>query len=170
MENYNEIWRQVDGYENYYVSNHGRVKNINTEKMMKCSVNVNGYCNVRLSKNNISTLYRVHRLVAENFIPNPDNKLCVDHIDNNKQNNNVNNLRWATQQENNRNCIKRSNTSSQYKGVYFHKQCRKWKATIQIDGKKQHLGLFENEIAAAKAYNEKAKELYGDYAKINNIL
>jgi len=64
---------------------------------------------------------------------------------------------------------KQGNVSSIYKGVSFYKSYSKWRATIMINSKQVHLGYFVSEIEAAKAYNAKAIELYGEFANINNI-
>lgn len=105
-----EEWRDIQGYEGLYqVSNYGSVKSIDrilpNGKNRKGKVLyvhlINGYPTVSLCKNNKQHNHKIHRLVAQSFIPNPDNKPCVDHIDANRANNNVINLRWVTYQENN---------------------------------------------------------------------
>ena len=93
----------------------------------------------------------------------------IDHKDHNGLNNQKNNLRFCTQRENNMNRSKRENTSSVYKGVSFFKESRKWRAQIMINGKVIHIGLFASEVDAAKAYNIKAIELFGEFANLNII-
>lgn len=101
-----EIWRDIKGYEGLYqVSNLGRVKRLKSkymksERILKEGITTGGYRLVVLCKNNKSKTFRLHRLVAEAFIPNPENKPQVNHIDENKANNNVNNLEWMTAKEN----------------------------------------------------------------------
>ena len=97
----------------YQVSNLGRVKSL--ERMMKnrkCeeiikvpSITNKGYYRLPLCKYGKTKYFHIHRLVAETFIPNIENKPTVDHIDRNKLNNNVSNLRWATYKEQNTNRI-----------------------------------------------------------------
>ena len=107
-----EIWKDIKGYEGYYqVSNLGNIRTlerkiINNGKIMTRKARTTKqrkkgkyYC-VTLSKNGIVKEYTVHRLVAQAFIPNPDNKPYVDHINTNIYDNRVENLRWCTQKEN----------------------------------------------------------------------
>ena len=106
----NEIWKDVKGYPNYMVSNLGNVKSLNynrsgKEQILKPIPNTFGYLQVGLCKNGKPKFYKVHRLVAEAFIPNPNNKPCIDHINTNRTDNRVDNLRWCTYRENNNNPI-----------------------------------------------------------------
>ena len=91
-----EIWKDIEGYEGLYkVSNLGKVLNLSNNKIIKLHDNGCGYLNVSLKG---KTCY-IHRLVAQAFIPNPENKPTVNHIDKNKNNNTVDNLEWATYSE-----------------------------------------------------------------------
>lgn len=97
----NEIWKDIEEYEDLYqVSNLGRVKSLYTNKILKGCNQTSGYLGVNLSKNSVAYTKSVHRLVAQAFIPNSENKSDVNHIDENKSNNNVNNLQWSTRTEN----------------------------------------------------------------------
>ena len=96
----NEIWKQIDGYENYEVSSFGNVKNIKTGRILKSSKK-GGYCIVGLSgKISKNKTHSVHQLVAKTFIPNPENKPQVNHKDKNGLNNNIINIEWVTNKEN----------------------------------------------------------------------
>jgi len=92
----------------------------------------------------------------------------IDHIDHNGLNNQKSNLRKANQSQQVSNTRKTRGTSF-YKGVCWHKQGKKWKSSIGYANKSIFLGLFNNEIDAAKAYNKKAIELFGDFANLNEI-
>jgi hypothetical protein len=114
----NEIWKDVPGYAGIYqVSNLGRVKSLQrvisrengwkqtiNERFLK-QANLNGYKIVGLRKKDFHKTYLVHVLIAKSFIENPHKKQFVDHIDTNRRNNNVSNLRWVTRLENNNNPI-----------------------------------------------------------------
>ena len=98
-----EIWKDKKDYEGLYmVSNWGRVKSIKfgKERILKPVTNSSGYLLVNLCKDGKVKAFTVHRLVAEAFLPNPHNYPCVNHKDENKQNNNVDNLEWCTHEYN----------------------------------------------------------------------
>lgn len=99
--NLEEVWKYIKGYEGLYqVSSWGRVKRVNTGRILKTIIGKDGYIQINLCKHGIQTRYKVHRLVAQAFIPNPQNKPQVNHIDEDKENNHVENLEWVTNQEN----------------------------------------------------------------------
>ena len=103
-----ELWRDIENYEGLYkVSNFGRVKSFHfgREKLLKAGVSNTGYVNVSLTKNKTKKNFNVHVLVAKAFIPNPDGKREVNHIDGDKLNNCVDNLEWVTGSENTRHAI-----------------------------------------------------------------
>lgn len=97
-----ETWKPIIGYETVYeISCHGNVKRVSSQRILKYSINNRGYALVHLFNGNISKTCSVHRLVAEHFIPNPHNKPDINHIDNNKINNDKSNLEWTTAKDNN---------------------------------------------------------------------
>lgn len=105
-----EVWRDIPGFEGYYqVSNLGRVKSligwnghgyINRERIIKPSLTSTGYYKVDLKKNGKRKVYKLHRAIAQAFIPNPQGKPFINHIDGNPLNNDISNLEWCTNQEN----------------------------------------------------------------------
>ena len=96
-----ELWKTIPDYEDYQVSNFGRVKSFKKGKGKIIKPNLNaGYLRVCLSKNDKPKRFSVHRLVAELFVPNPESNPEVNHIDGHKMNNYVGNLEWATREEN----------------------------------------------------------------------
>jgi len=95
-----EEWKEVNNYKGlYWISNRGRVKN-SKGKILKPTIQVNGYYKVNLIKNKISKNHTIHRLVAEAFIPNPDNLTEINHKDENKVNNAADNLEWCSHKYN----------------------------------------------------------------------
>lgn len=103
----NEIWKPIKGYEGLYeVSNLGHVKSVKNNIILKSSKNHKGYPFVVLYRNGKSKNDRIHRLVAETFIPNHENKPQVNHIDCDKSNNQVNNLEWCDNSENQRHAFR----------------------------------------------------------------
>ena len=159
-----EVFRSIDGYENYAVSSFGRVKNTKTGKILKeGSVDSHGYCLVGIYEDRVKKTHKIHRLVACAFIDNPDDKECVDHKNNDKTNNHINNLRFATANENQHNRKLSSNNTSNVKGVRFNKKAKKWHARIRIDGILIHIGYFTNLDDAKSARINRANEAFGEY-------
>ena len=168
-----EEYKIIKDFENYEISNFGNIKNVKTGRILKNQINNHGYYKIDLCKDGKTFNKTIHKLVANEFIPNPLNKNCIDHIDNNRLNNNINNLRWATHQENNMNRNISSKNTSGFKGVFLKKETNKWCAQIRINGKLMHLGLFDKIEDAVIARVEKSEELFGEYKnsceKIINI-
>ena len=116
---------EIQGYENYLIYEDGRVCN-KFKKFLKPQINHN-YLRVAVCKNNKKKWFRIHRLIALHYIPNPDNKAEVDHINDNPSDNRIENLQWLTQKENLDKMIRISNTGEKYitksKGYY---NIQKW--------------------------------------------
>jgi hypothetical protein len=107
------------------------------------------------------------RILMHRQIMNPPKGKVVDHISRNRTDNTRANLRNVTQAENCRNRGKHHGTSSQYLGVFYHKPTRKWLASISIGGKRIHLGRFDDEVEAARAYDRAAVMYFGDLCVLN---
>jgi hypothetical protein len=95
-----EIYKTINDYENYSISNLGNIKNNTNNKLLKIQKS-SGYSTISLNQNNQRNSFFIHRLVAQAFIPNPENKLTVNHINHNKHDNKATNLEWNTQKEQN---------------------------------------------------------------------
>jgi len=115
-----EEWKDISGYEGLYqISNYGNVRAINynhtgrTKDMRLCNSSF-GYSQICLTKNNHKSTKKVHRLVAEAFIPNPNNYKAVNHKDENKKNNHVDNLEWCSAKYNNNYGTRIARTSREY--------------------------------------------------------
>ncbi len=120
-------------------------------------LNTEGYKQINLNKRTV----RLHQIIARVFIPNPDEKPCVDHIDGNRLNNNVENLRWATMQENLRNRSPRSRPSGLPRGVQLNK--KKYLAKIRVNEMYECLGTYETPEEASAVYEARAREVYGEF-------
>lgn len=136
----NEIWKNIPGYPNYEASNLGRIKtnNTNPPKIRKIQLAKNGYQQIKLSQNNHNSLLRVHRVVAQTFIPNPDNLKEIDHIDGDKQNNSITNLRW---------CSRHTNLKHVYE---LNPNVQKYKMKTILGQNKQIIIFFPSLFSAGK--------------------
>ena len=148
-----EQWKDIKGYEGLYeISDLGRVRNAKG-LIRKTPLGKRGYYMPNLSKDNKLKNFKVHQLVAMGFlghVPNGNSGLVVDHIDNNKLNNNLSNLQLITHRENT--SKDRKGGYSKYVGVSWYKRCSKWIANIYHSGSLHHLGYYTIEEEARDAY------------------
>jgi len=114
----------IEGYENYLIFEDSKVINTNNGRELKPILNDKGYYRIGLRKDNKQKFFRLHRLIALAYIPNPDNKPVIDHINRNKQDNRIENLRWATRCENQRNTTCYSNTGYQFISKNINKKMK----------------------------------------------
>ena len=168
----NEEWLDVDGYEGLYqVSNTGKVKTLERkrrdekkeyrvrEKILSLPLNAYGYPVVSLHKDGVARTVTVHRLVAAAFLPNPDGKRCVDHINGDRADNRVENLRWVSHRENTRHMFElgtevawsNRNISEEGRRRFTHSQ---EKAVIRSDG-----AIFDSVTKAAKSLGYKTPKM-----------
>jgi hypothetical protein len=154
-----EEYKIIKNFENYLVSNFGNIKNNKTNRLLKQHNHTKGYKQIEIS----GKKKFIHRLVAEAFIPNPENKPCVDHINNIRDDNRIENLRWASINENNQNKSMSKYNTSGFKGVFFDKTKNKWRAEIGFNGKSIKIGRFDTKEEANNARVKKAKELFTNY-------
>ncbi len=147
-----EIFKNITEFPNYQVSNTGRVKSLKfgKELIMKLNRSPQGYFIIALRKNNKYVMKNVHQLVAMAFLNHTPcgHKLVVDHINEVRGDNRVENLQIITHRENIIRGIK--NTSSKHTGVSWDKTQKKWQSYIIINNKKINLGFFTDELEASK--------------------
>jgi hypothetical protein len=177
-----EEWKTITDYPDYEISNLGNCRNISTIirsnkqkpfKNLKFSMSTTtGYRKYDLNRydeNGIKTrkTLSIHRLVAIHFIPNPDNKQEVDHIDNNHLNNSILNLRWVHPYENMRNKNKwKKNSTSNFIGISYDKSRDKWKYQIKLENTKI-MKRFETEMEAVIKRDEYILDNNLPYFKLN---
>ena len=138
------------------------IEDYDKAKNIKWSIGGRGYV-THGRRNGIN--FKLHRIVLGLSKSNKN----PDHINGNPLDNRKSNLRICTQHQNTcNNKIPKNNTSG-YKGVTWDKSRKKWAALIKFNYKSIHLGRFEDKLKAVLAYNEKAKELFGEYARLNLI-
>lgn len=155
-----EIWKPVKGYEKYYeVSSNGEVRRLTKKTNHKCGYAILkpmmlkqqkdriGYLAITLQHNNVRKTFKVHRLVAEAFIPNPEGKVEVNHIDGNKQNNCVSNLEWVSHKENINHAV--NNNLFNMKTVFQYdlkgNLLKVWKSTMDIE---RNLGIKNTNVSS----------------------
>ena len=165
-----EEWRQYKDPP-YWVSNQGQVKRIYKNgkvKILKQAKYNGGYLKVDITRTPNRIIGKVHAMVAECFIDNPDNKPQVDHINGKKEDNRVSNLRWVTNAENQRNHtqLRITNTSGcvgihsrKYKGEHY-----RWRVRIGLDNKRINIGDFKLYDDAVKARIDAEKKYFEEYA------
>lgn len=167
-----EIWKDIKEYEGLYqVSNLGNVKSLNyrktdKEKILKQTIYKNGYSRVLLSKNGIKKLKYVHRLVAEAFIPMDEYKNEIDHINCNRSDNRIKNLRWSTRKENCNNPITLKSFSNASKNRVVS-DITKLKISLSNKGRKPSQETIEKFIKS-KSKSIIQFTLDGDFIKIWN--
>lgn len=159
-----EIWKDIEGYEGQYqISNFGNLKSLknNKEKLLKGSISNKGYIQFSLNwaEKNKYNVHTAHQLVAMAFLKHKPCglKLVIDHINDNKLDNRLENLQIVTNRYNS--CKTQGRYSSKYKGVSFSKKNKKWRADIHYNNQKKYLGLFIDEYEAYLAYQNALKNL-----------
>lgn len=157
-----EVFKDISGYEGrYQVSNLGNIKSFlkGKERIIKNLEHGRGYLSVRLWKNNKGKTFKIHQLVAFTFLNHKPcgMKLIVDHKNDIKTDNRVDNLQIITQRENS--FKTQGKYTSKYKGVSFNTKTKKFVSQIYYNKKTMNLGFFDCELAASLAYENKLKEL-----------
>ena len=175
----NEEWRDIRGYEGrYQISSFGRVKSLKDnkgnyrEKILDLKPNKRGYIRVTLYREGKSKSFQVHRLVAIHFIPNPNNYSQVNHKDENKQNNKVDNLEWCTQKYNLNYGTRNQRISKSHKGIYHTEESKRKisKNHADFSGEKNGRARKVLCITTCKKFNtiKEAAEFY-NIVNISNL-
>ena len=154
-------WHWIQDYENRYrIYKNGQVESciFKKNKIMKPTKTDNGYLRIGLRKGGEKKKFLIHRLIGIHFIPNPENKEQIDHIDGDRTNNSISNLRWVSNKEN---ALNSKNWGKYKKGVYFNKPANKFLSRISINGKYKHLGYYETEDEAHEVFKQKFLEHHG---------
>jgi len=156
-------YRQIKNHRNYEISKTGKIRNIDTMRICKPYLDANGYYVLKLDNKK----YYVHKLVYQAF----GKKHCIDHIDMNKLNNDINNLRYVDYSVNSRNTKKKENQTSKYNCVSYYKRYGRWRASLKINYKHIHIGYYDTEVDACNGYNKYIidKRLPLDIFKLNII-
>ena len=162
-----EEYKIVNDFEEYEVSNYGNVRKVSTGEELRQSI-YKEYLRVDLFKNwgrydMVQKTIDVHRLVALSFIPNPLNKRIVDHIDKDKLNNHIENLRWASHSENGMNRSAPKNNPSGHSGVRYIQKSKKWEVCVSIDKKQTYIGRYSTFDEAVKVRKEQEVIHYKEF-------
>jgi hypothetical protein len=161
-----EVYANITGYPNYQVSTFGNVKNVKTGRILKGFENGFGYLRVGLINEDSKCYMLIHKMASNAFLENPENKECVDHIDRNRKNNHISNLRFATKSENQQNSSIYSTNTSGKTGVRFNKQKNKWQACIMLNYKNKHLGFFDEKDDAIQARKDGEIQYFGEFRAV----
>ena len=148
------------GFKKYQIYKNGNIENIKTKKILKKNKNRNGYYTIRINNDsNIKKTLKIHRLLGLCFIKNNNikEKTEIDHIDRNKQNNKLSNLRWITHQQNCLNKNKYRNTKNYYRNIYYDEKRNNYRVQIRRKGKfilNQRVESLEEAIEVRDEYLE----------------
>lgn len=148
ISKFKDDWVIIDNFPSYKINSDGIVININTNKVLKQSIN-NGYYDVTLTKNKRHYRIKIHRLLANAFIPKIKDKPYVDHIDGNKLNNSIDNLRWVNPYENYHNVVTEAKTKT---SIIKYNKVNKSVKVKAID-KSGNVTIYNSIGDAAKAVN-----------------
>jgi len=158
MEGFVDI---IDYEKLYKINNEGKIWSEIKKKMLKPRIHSHGYLRVCLCKENTIKDFYIHRLVAQHFIPNPENFFIIDHIDNNKKNNLMNNLRWTTSSENNRNIKVKKLASTNERNISITRN-----NTFQVRFKSNHVYVINKIFKTI----EEAINARDNFKKENNLI
>jgi hypothetical protein len=160
----NESFKFIKGYEKYMISDKGRVFSIKSHRFLKPRINTKGYYYVSLSSNKIVKNFTIYRVIGLHFLENPENKEYIDHINNNRLDNRLENLRFVSSSENSMNRKISNKNTSGVKGISFYKKYNnKYRVQIWFNNKSKHIGYFNSLDEATTARRQKANELFKEF-------
>jgi hypothetical protein len=151
LENFQDI---ID-FPNYMINENGDIYSKYKKKLLKPRLTKPGYIALILRKNKKSIHKTIHRLLGLQYLPNPDNKPCIDHKNRNRVDNSLTNLRWVSYNENAKNKASKQNSTSRFIGVRKTLNKKKpYRVETTYQGKKYHIGYYEIEEEAYEAYKK----------------
>lgn len=154
-----EIWKDIIGYPNYEISNLGVIKNKTTNHLLSISRHKQGQHVVGLWKNNTTRLFNLYRLLAIHFIPNPDNKPEVNHIDGDRFSfPKLENLEWCTPSENMKHAYNNGLSKGSFKSGFNHQFCKIKEVEANEIFELRQQGISTMDIA--KKYNISQRQVY----------
>lgn len=151
-------WCVVQEFPQYEVNRNGQIRETNGHTLVLPYKGSEGYLRLNCVRNGVRCVRKVHRWFAQAFLPpREEHQSDVDHINRDRTNNCIVNLRWSTRSDNIKNCKRWKNRFSQYRGVTYSIERRRWVAQLR-EGGRSHVRRFCTEAEAARQYNAWAKE------------
>ena len=161
-----EEYKVLEGFDEYEISSIGNLRKTTNKKVLLLRKDKDGYWRTNIYKDGKPKTINIHRLVAQHFVDNPENKRLVDHIDRNNGNNIYTNLRWATSSENSFNSKINTQNHTGYKGISFITSRKKFQLMMTVNGKNKFMGYFDTKEAASDEWNRQAPTIYKDFQPI----
>ena len=146
---------EIEGYENYLIYEDGKVYSKHSKRYLKQNDNRNGYLYVNLYQDGKLKHHTIHRLVGVYYIPNPENKPFLDHINRNRKDNRIENLRWVTKSENCQNTgVQKNNKSTGIKNICYDKRVNRYRYQKMINGEnhRKYFKTLEEAVEYKKIY------------------